>query len=79
MSKKLELIQTRFNIQLEHEGGKLGIKMARHTFGNIGKHLFIEEDLLRELMGHERDDVDNYYKDKYSQKVRDEALFKIID
>jgi hypothetical protein len=29
-------------------------------------------------MGHERDDVDNYYKDKYPEAVRDQALFDII-
>jgi hypothetical protein len=28
----------------------------------------IETDITREL-GHERDDVDNYYKDKYLKKV----------
>lgn len=38
----------------------------------------IETDITRELMGHERDDVDNYYKDKYPEKVRDNALFEII-
>jgi hypothetical protein len=29
-------------------------------------------------MGHERDDVDQYYKDRFPEAVRDEALFKII-
>lgn len=60
------------------EGGNLAIKVARHTFGNAGKRHFVDDDLLRELMGHERNDVDNWYKDKYPEKVRDEALFKII-
>jgi hypothetical protein len=78
MATKLVTAQERFSIVLEGAGGNLGIKMARHTFANIAKQLFIEEDLLRELMGHERDDVDNYYKDKYPQAVRDEALFRII-
>ena len=59
-------------------GGNLGVKVARHTFANIAKNLFLEPDLIRELMGHERDDVDNYYKDRFPEKVRDEALFKII-
>jgi len=39
----------------------------------------IDTDIIRELMAHERNDVDNFYKDKFSEKVRDEALFKIID
>ncbi|MCO6149095.1 phage integrase SAM-like domain-containing protein [Flavobacterium sp. NRK1] len=78
MGRKLVLIQKRHGIALEGAGGNLGIKMARHTFGNIAKQLFIEEDLLRELMGHERDGVDTYYKDRYPEAVRDAALFKVI-
>lgn len=60
-------------------GGSLGVKVARHSFANIAKNLFLEPDLIRELMGHERDDVDNYYKDRFPEKMRDEALFRIID
>jgi hypothetical protein len=30
-------------------------------------------------MGHERDDVDNYYKDKFPAEMRDKALMDIID
>lgn len=59
-------------------GGNLGVKVARHTFANLAKNLMIEPDLIRELMGHERDDVDNYYKDRFPEKMRDEALFRII-
>jgi hypothetical protein len=36
----------------------------------------IETDITREL-GHERDDVDNYYKDKYLKKW-DLALLKLL-
>lgn len=61
------------------DGGNLAIKVARHTFGNIAKGLMLDPDLIRELMGHERDGVDNWYKDVFPQKVRDEALFKIIE
>lgn len=68
-AQKIEVLPT---------GGNLGVKVARHAFGNIGKQLMIESDILRELMGHERNDVDNFYKDKYPQAVRDEALFRII-
>lgn len=59
-------------------GGKLGIKVARHSFANIAKGLMIDPDIIRELQGHERNDVDNFYKDKFPEKVRDEALFRII-
>jgi hypothetical protein len=50
--------------------------VARHSFANRA-NLMIETDITRELMGHERDDVDNYYKDKYPEK-RDLALLKLL-
>lgn len=72
-------VQEKLGIEVLPGGGLIGIKVARHTFANRAKNIGVEEDLLRELMGHERDDVDNYYKDKFSQQKRDEALFKITD
>jgi len=74
----LKDVQTKKNIVVEPDASYIGIKVARHSFANIGKNLKIEEDLLRELMGHERDEVDNYYKDKFPMAVRDAALFRII-
>ncbi len=80
LQKKLTLVQDELNLDIQPTGnGKLGIKVARHTFGTWGKRYFIEEDLLRELMAHERNDVDNYYKDRFPEEVRDEAHWKIID
>lgn len=70
-------LQTEYDIAV-NDGANLGIKTARHTFANIGKTLNIDEDLLRELMGHERNDVDNFYKDRYPEKKRDAALYRII-
>jgi len=58
--------------------GNLGWKLSRHTFANIAKSLFLEVDLIRELMAHERDDIDNYYKDRYPEEVRDKAHWEII-
>ncbi|WP_306354230.1 tyrosine-type recombinase/integrase [Flavobacterium sp. '19STA2R22 D10 B1'] len=72
-------IQKILEIEVLPDGGNLGIKVARHTFANIAKNLNIEPDLIRELMGHERDAVDNYYKDRFPQIVRDKALMKIIE
>jgi hypothetical protein len=72
-------VQKKLEIEVQPLGGNLGIKVARHTFANIGKNLFIDTDLLRELMGHERDGVDTIYKDRYPQKIRDEAHEKIIN
>lgn len=59
-------------------GGNLSPKVARHTFGTIGSRLFVEPDVLRALMGHERDDVDTIYKDVYPEALRDEWHLKII-
>jgi len=72
------LVQTAEKIEILPDGGNLAIKVARHTFANLAKTLNIDTDVIRELMGHERDDVDNYYKDKYPEAIRDKALFDII-
>lgn len=72
------LAQKEFNIEVLPDGGNLGIKVARHTFANLAKNLNIETDVIRELMGHQRNDVDNYYKDKYPEAIRDKALFDVI-
>jgi len=72
------LVQTAEKIEILPDGGNLAIKVARHTFANLAKTLNIDTDIIRELMGHERDDVDNYYKDKYPEAIRDKALFDII-
>lgn len=71
-------VQQKHEIEVLPDGGYMGVKVARHTFANIAKGLMIEPDVIRELMGHERDDVDNYYKDKYPEMIRDNALFEII-
>jgi hypothetical protein len=71
-------VQEKIEMELRPDGGNIGAKVARHTFANIAKNLMIETDVIRELMGHERDDVDNYYKDKYPEVIRDKALFDII-
>jgi hypothetical protein len=52
---------------VQPDGGHIAVKVARHSFANRA-NLMIETDITRELMGHERDDVDNYYKDKYPEK-----------
>ncbi|WP_271407155.1 phage integrase SAM-like domain-containing protein [Tenacibaculum soleae] len=65
-------------LNVQPMGGNLTTKVARHTFGTIGSRLFIEPDVLRALMGHERDDVDTIYKDVYPEALRDECHLKII-
>lgn len=71
-------VQELYSIEVLSDGGNMGAKVARHTFANLAKRLRIDPDVIRELMGHERDQVDNYYKDVYPEQVRDDALFEII-
>jgi site-specific recombinase XerD len=77
-AKNLKKVQKDLAIEVVPMGGNLGVKVARHTFATIGKNKMIDADILRELMGHERDDVDNFYKDRFPEAVRDAALFEII-
>ncbi len=72
-------MQKRLDIKVQPLEGNLSIKIARHTFANIGKRLGVEEDMLRELMGHERDDIDNFYKDRFPEEERDLVQLKIIN
>lgn len=74
----LQKVQERENIEVLPAGGNLASKVARHTFATIAKQNGVDVEVLRELMGHERDEVDNYYKDKFSQEIRDKALLEII-
>lgn len=76
--RALIYLQEKQGFEVLPDGGNIGVKVARHTFATLAKNLLIDADVLRELMGHERDDVDNYYKDKYPEKMRDDALFQII-
>lgn len=54
-------------------------KSIRHTFQTLGKFEYVEADIIRELVGHERFDMDTVYKDKYPEAVRDAGHLKIID
>lgn len=74
----LTRVQKRHEIKVLPTGGNLSVKVARHTFGNRAKQLLIDSEIIRELMAHQRNDIDNFYKDKFSEEVRDKALFKII-
>lgn len=59
-------------------GGEITMKCARHTFASRSKEMGVDGDLLRELMGHRRNDIDNYYKEAYPEKVRDQAHSRVI-
>ena len=76
--KNLNELKLKANLKVKPKDDNLGIKVARYTFANCGKLLGIDEDMLRELMGHERNEIDTIYKDKHPQKKRDKAHLKIV-
>ncbi len=58
---------------------KLTSKTARHSFSTIGKRLYTDPEMLKELMGHEGNEVADVYKDRFPQADRDKAHWKIIE
>lgn len=78
-NRNLKILQKRLNIVLTPKNDNLTTKVMRHTFATLGKFARIEEDLLRELMGHERNEIDTVYKDKYPEAERDAAQLKVIN
>jgi len=77
-NRSLAIIFNRYEIEVYPVQKKFTSKCMRDTFANMAKNLMLDVDLIRELMGHERDDMDNRYKDTFSEKKRDNALLKII-
>jgi integrase len=60
-------------------GHKVTMKCVRHTFASRAKEIGVDGDLLREIMGHRRNDIDNFYKEAYPAHIRDAAQLKVID
>lgn len=56
----------------------LTTRSARHTFRTIGRHKGIDRDILRELMGHEENTVEDIYQDRFPEKERDQAHCQVI-
>ncbi|MFC6859190.1 tyrosine-type recombinase/integrase [Zunongwangia atlantica] len=79
MYRALQQVKKKLEITLSPKDATLTLKVMRHTFATHGKFARIEEDLLRELMGHERNDIDTVYKDKYPEAERDKAQKLIIE
>jgi len=77
-NRSLRSLQKRLGVKLYPINKNLTTYSFRYTFANLAKKLFIDPDIIRELMGHERGDIDVVYKDQFSQEVRDEAHAKII-
>ncbi|WP_167572024.1 phage integrase SAM-like domain-containing protein [Aquimarina algiphila] len=74
VKKGLEILE----IQTLPKNEPFNSRSPRHTFQTLGKFKFIDPDIIREIVGHERDDVDTVYKDKYPENVRDDAHKRII-
>jgi integrase len=78
MYRALQQVKKQLSLEMKPKDGSFTLKIMRHSFATLGKFKRIEEDLLRELMGHERSDIDTVYKDKYPQEDRDAAQLEII-
>lgn len=76
--RDLQQVKEILELEISPLDSTFTLKLMRHTFATLGKFLRVEEDLLRELMGHERYDIDTVYKDKYLECERDAAQLKII-
>lgn len=70
-NRNLKRMQKRYEIELSPKNGNLTTKVMRHTFATLAKFKHYEPDLIREVMGHERNDIDTIYKDKYPEAERD--------
>ncbi len=78
-NRKLGLVKEALGIILAPKDDVLSSKVMRHTFATYAKFARVEEDLIRELMGHERNEIDTVYKDKYPEAERNAVQLKIID
>lgn len=76
--KTLQRIKNHLGITLLPLDQAWGTSVMRHTFATHAKFAQIDEDIIRELMGHERGDIDTVYKDKYPEAMRDAAHQKVI-
>lgn len=77
-NKRLWYLQEKYKIQLTPTDTLLNTNTFRHTFATRAKFLGVDADTIRELMGHERNDIDTVYKDKFPEAVRDAAHLRVI-
>ncbi len=78
-NRSLETVFKSLEIEVLPKHDNFTTKSVRHSFATIAKFERIDVDIIREIMGHERDDIDTVYKDKYPEKERDEAHWNIIN
>ena len=77
-NRSLLSAQSKLKLKISPINNRMSSNVIRHTFATRAKFLGINADIIRELMGHERNDIDTVYKDKYPEKMRDKAHKKII-
>lgn len=70
--------QEKYDIKLMPKNTYLNTNAFRHTFATRAKFLRVDVDIIRELMGHERNDIDVAYKDVYPEEIRDAEHLRII-
>jgi len=76
--RNLLKVQKLLKIELHPKNENFTFKVMRHSFATLGKYHGIHEDMLREMMGHERSDIDTAYKAKFKEAERDAAQLKIL-
>ena len=55
-------------------------KTPRYSFIHIGnKHLFLNRDIIKELVGHAQSDTHSIYEGKFPDKIKDDVHRQIID
>ena len=74
----LKKLQEKHEIKVHPINKNFTPYVMRYTFATLAKFEFIDTDIIRELMGHERQDIDVWYKDMFPEAVRDAAHAKII-
>lgn len=77
--RDIKVIFDLLNIEVLPKHDSFTTKSIRHTFATIAKFERIDVDIIRELMGHERTDIDTVYKDRFPEAERDAAHWLIID
>ena len=75
---KKETGENLVRIFVKPTGGYLGSKVARHSFATIGRHLLIDDRIVMDIQGHEREGINSVYSDTFPEEIRDEAHKKII-
>ena len=78
-NRDLRVVQQKLGVKLLPIDQNLNSKTFRHTFSTLAKFQYVDPDVKRELMGHERSDISTVYEDRFPENVRDAAHGKVVD